>query len=69
MTSFHNRPPQFRSFKKPRSLRLGLEPVIRASVNEMANFELDPPGIEFGDDAASVIDRVFNAETSDMEES
>lgn len=67
MSSFHNQPAQFRSFKRAVSLRLGSAPATSGSSSD-ETFELDAPGIAFGDDVASVIGMVFSNESNDTEE-
>ena len=62
MPSFHNHPSQFRSFKRPVSLNLGLGKLTGTSAN-LETFELDSPGIDFGDESASLIDLIFTSAT------
>jgi hypothetical protein len=61
MPSFHNHPAQFRSFTRPTSLNLGLAPVVATREEEIENFELDSPGIDFGEESAALIDLVFSS--------
>ena len=61
MPSFHNRPAQFRSFKRPVSLKLGLDRVVATTEEKLENFELDSPGIDFGEESATLIDLVFSS--------
>jgi hypothetical protein len=61
MPSFHNHPSQFRSFKRPVSLNLGLEKRAGAPEANLESFELDSPGIDFGDESASLIDLIFTS--------
>jgi hypothetical protein len=61
MPSFHNHPSQFRSFKRPVSLNLGLEKLPETPDDGLEDFELDSPGIDFGDESASLIDLIFTS--------
>ena len=63
MPSFHNHPSQFRSFKRPVSLNLGLGKLPGTSDANLETFELDSPGIDFGDESASLIDLIFTSAT------
>lgn len=63
MPSFHNHPSQFRSFKRPVSLNLGLGKLTGTSDANLETFELDSPGIDFGDESASLIDLIFTSAT------
>ena len=61
MPSFHNHTSQFRSFKRPASLNLGLDRVIATTEEKLEKFELDSPGIDFGEESATLIDLVFSS--------
>ena len=63
MPSFHNHPSQFRSFKRPVSLNLGLETLTETPDASLEAFELDSPGIDFGDESANLIDLMFTSAT------
>jgi hypothetical protein len=64
MPSFHNHPSQFRSFKRPVSLNLGLQKLTDTPDASLEEFELDSPGIDFGDESASLIDLIFTSATT-----
>ncbi|MFZ4078583.1 MAG: hypothetical protein ACOYKK_04005 [Microbacteriaceae bacterium] len=61
MPSFHNLYPQFKTLKRPVPLRLGLQGNPPPNGTAESDFELDVPGIEFGDDSALLVETPVNA--------
>jgi|GEM_PF-4700528 len=58
MPSHHNLYPQFKTLKRPVSLRLGTPATPPPGGTAETDFELDAPGIDFGEDTARIVETV-----------